>query len=170
MRFYIVHRQHLTHYICWSCIQMQTPDSPSISRVFKVKPAKLFLLFLVGLVFFLEKRWREIAELQMNIWEMTACSILEIAFRCRKFVLISTYSSVCFLFLWLPLLTPVLPALPYRHLALVTGFVSPIPFSLFLVNSQFLFLGDFCFPFLFTASCPSWSDFSPSMSPWLGFM
>lgn len=155
---------------------MQTPNSPSIARVYKVKHAKVFFVGFGWFGFLFKKEVRgnsriaDRAELQMHIWEMTVYSILEIAFRCRKFVLISTYSSLCFLYLWLPLLTPALPALPYRHLAPVTGFVSPILFSLFLVNSQFLFLGDFCFPFLLTASCPNQSDFFPSMSPWLGFM
>lgn len=96
--------------------------------------------------------------------EMTACRILERVCTHRKLVLINNYSSVCFLYLWLSLLTQHCLHFPAdtRH------WFQLLSVPLFLLNSRFLFWENVSSAFILTAFFPSPSGFLPSLPLWLG--
>lgn len=95
--------------------------------------------------------------------EMTACRILERVCTHRKLVLINNYSSVCFLYLWLSLLTQHCLHFPAdtRH------WFQLLSVPLF-IEFPISFLRNVSSAFILSAFFPSPSGFLPSLPLWLG--
>lgn len=164
MQFYSVRRQHLTHLCLLVLYTNANPRLTQHCQDIQSQTCKAFFVVVFGWFGFLFRKEvkgnSRIADAHMRHDSMKYIG--------NSFQMQEVCSNKYLFFSLLPVFVTSSshPSIACTSLqTLVTGFGSPILFSLFLVNSQFLFLGDFCFPFLFTASCPSRSDFSPSMSP-----